>query len=353
MSFRWSSVKAYLRFLMLAPLFTACVALDGGEGDMPGAESDVVSDSDKPASDHLGTTQAALSSWVLTLSASSTSLWPTQSLTLTMTANQDVGPTPFFMSIWDSRPGVNAVLLKRCGTGTVCSVTTTSPTPAFVTYIAELTDVNDNESVENSLIAQVVDVEWKSSNLTLSASPTTLPIGSTTTLTTHTVEIGSSPFWAEIFDVTTGTRLAACGSGTSCSATISQSVATTHAFQAYFSQLSATSPPAGVVEQTPINYVTWTASGYSLSLAARFDDVTATASLDVGPTPYFIEIFDLTLGTRIGICGTGTTCTATAAAPLGAPHAVVAFISANDSTLPPANIQAVSNTVFAEAEPPR
>jgi hypothetical protein len=335
--------------LALAP-FTACMT---PEDDTPGAESSANPDSEKPASVELGTAQSALSAWALTISASSTKLWPTRSLTLTMTANQDVGPTPLFMSIWDSRPGVGAVMLKRCGSGTVCTVTTTSPVPAFVTYIAELTDVNNNESVENSLVAKIVNVEWQSANLTLSATPHTLPVGASTTLATHTVEIGLSPFYAEMFDTTTGAAFTPCGSGTACTATTSQPVATTHAFKAYLSFLGSALPPPNVSEEAPLNFVTWTASGYSLSLSASDDFVTAIASVNVGPTPYYIEIFDLTLGTRIGICGSGTTCSATVSAPSTFPHAVVAFISANDATLAPANIQASSNTVFAAEAPPR
>ncbi|HEY0482402.1 MAG TPA: hypothetical protein VGD37_33005 [Kofleriaceae bacterium] len=346
--------RAALGLLAFAPLLAAC-ALDpeAREVEDPSADSsgDLAPPSDKPTV-QTGVAQSALSSWVLTLNASQTSLWPTQPLTLTMTANQDVGPTPLYMTIWDSRPGINAVRVARCATGTVCSVTLTSSVPAFVTYIAELTDVSDNESVENSLIAQIVNVEWKSANLTMSVSPTTLPVGATTTLTAHTVEIGSSPSYTEIFDVTTGTRLAVCGSGTVCSASISQAVATTHAFRAYFSQLSTASPPPGIVEQTPMSYATWTASGYSLGLGASFDQVTATSSVDVGPTPYYIEIFDLTLGTRIALCGSGTTCSASVSVPAWSSHAVVAFISANDPTLTPASIQAVSSTVLATGKPP-
>jgi hypothetical protein len=306
---------------------------------------------EKPA--HLGAAQASLLPWVLTISASATTLWPSQQITVSMTANQSVSTTPLFMTLWATRPGNSSVLLARCGTGTFCSVTYTEPTPGFVTYVAELTDGLDHQSPENSLFAEALDVHWLSSNLTLTASPSTLPVGGTTTLTAHMVEIGSSPLYAEIYDDTTGTRLAICGSGTACTVTVSQAVATTHMFRAYFSQNSTAWPPAGTVEQTPVSLATWTASGYSLTLTSFFDSVTATSSINVGPTPYFIEIFDMTSGARIAVCATGTVCTGTASVTSVAAHGVAAFISANSLSLLPPNIQATSNTVLALAQPPR
>src|ERR1043166_5414640 len=44
--------------------------------------------------------------------------------------------------------------------------------------------------------------------------------------------------------------------------------------------------------------------GSSVSLAAQF-------SYNVGPTPYYIEIYDQTTGARLASCGYGTTCSAT------------------------------------------
>jgi hypothetical protein len=86
-------------------------------------------------------------------------------------------------------------------------------------------------------------VLWTGVSLSLSASPTTVPVGTATTLTAITsADIGPSPFWTEIYDATTQTRLVTCGYGTSCSATVSQSVATTHEYIAYLSNDSTAYP---------------------------------------------------------------------------------------------------------------
>ncbi len=63
----------------------------------------------------------------------------------------------------------------------------------------------------------------------LSASPTTLSLGSSGTVTaTASEEVGPTPYWIEIFDVTTGTPVALCASGTTCSATVEESAPVEH-----------------------------------------------------------------------------------------------------------------------------
>jgi hypothetical protein len=317
--------------------------------------SSIAPEPDKPifaSKSQLGASQSALLPWKLTVSASATSVWPTQAVTVTMTANQDVLPTPFYMTIWESI-GNTAIIANICDRGTSCSATRASPVPAFVSYFAELTDKLGNE--DNPSLTQVIHVDWKSSQLALSASPTTLPVGANTTLTTHTVDISMSPFWTEVYDFTAGTLLNECGWGTVCPSSVSQSVPTTRGFRASFgkhSTLPPVIPPAGIVEYTPVNYVTWTSSGYSLNLNVAGSNVTATASIDVGPTPYWIQIFDLNTGTRVGRCGWGTTCSVSGEGFPPNCHAFAAFISADDATLTPHDIQASSNTVISCTEPP-
>jgi hypothetical protein len=60
-------------------------------------------------------------------------------------------------------------------------------------------------------------------------------------------------------------------------------------------------------------------NGFAVSLAASTTDpylgtavtLTATANTDVGPTPYYITIYDETTGAELAVCGTGITCSAT------------------------------------------
>jgi hypothetical protein len=279
--------------------------------------------------------------WTVSLTASPNYLWPTQYATLTATANQDVGPTPYYIRIWDGQAGV---YLASCGTGKTCTATVTRPQITFTSFAAVIEDSSGygQASTYNH------DVYWHGVELALSASPTTVAVGGTTTLTaTANQDVGPSPFYIEIFDTTTGTFVKSCGSGTSCSVPVSQATAGTHAYQAFLMPYGTAYPPAAVQETTSTSYVTWGTSGYSISLYADSSTystatVTATASINVGPTAYYIQIFSEN-GTRIAICGSGTTCT-TQYAPTGAGGGtLVAFISANSTTLPPLNAQASSN----------
>lgn len=107
----------------------------------------------------------------------------------------------------------------------------------------------------------------------LAASPPTLPVGGTTTLTTH-------------------------------------------AFVAYVAAASSTPPPASIQGTSDTSYVTWTNSGMRVTLSGpEVDNIqsngpatyTATANIDVHPTGYVIEIYDETARTLLGFSTTGST----------------------------------------------
>jgi hypothetical protein len=183
------------------------------------------------------------------------------------------------------------------------------------------------------------------------AASNTLSIGGSTTLSISTdSDVGPTPYFIEIFDVTTASLLRACSYGTTCTTTpISQSAATTHTYLAYVSTYGTVMPPPNVVARSANTFVTWTSSGYTLSVptalncvASSLGQITATASIDVGPTPFFIEIFDQN-GNLLKSCGYGTTCTVTY--QCGA-YGLNAFISNSSSSYPPTGIQASSNTVI-------
>lgn len=85
--------------------------------------------------------------------------------------------------------------------------------------------------------------------------------------------------------------------------------------------LAATAVPAG-------------GGGFTVALAAsaywqvpgRPVTLTATANADVGPTPYYISIYDETSGTEVALCGFGTTCSAVVTSGTRATHTYQAYI---------------------------
>jgi len=164
---------------------------------------------------------APVSTWTVTLTANPNLLWPTQYSTLTATASTDVGPTPYYLRIYDRTAGDYVV---TCATGTTCSTPVTQPGQSTHYYVAVVSYASTGYPPSGEqAVSGDVGVVWHGVNLTLAASPTTVPVGAASTLTATTSQnIGLSPFWIEIFDVTTGTNVALCGSGTTCRATVSQ-----------------------------------------------------------------------------------------------------------------------------------
>ena len=286
--------------------------------------------------------------WTTTITASPQTLWPTQNSTIVVTANGDVGPTPYYIRIYDTSTSTTT-LLASCGSGTTCSVSVTRPTPAVGNFVGKITDFAGNvvPGSESGTIA----VNWQGVTLSLAASPTTQAPNQRSTLTaTSSLDISSSPFWIQIYDTATGTRLASCGFGTTCSAMVSQPSGT-RSYIAYLSASTTAYPPTQIQATSNTSYVTWSAADWRVSLSANPSPftfgttvLTANANGNVGPTPYFIQIFNEN-GTRVAICGGGTSCAATVTPAFPPGSNYVAFISDSSSTLPPGNIQASSNVV--------
>ena len=78
---------------------------------------------------------AVLCAFTVTLSASNTSPPAGTAVTLTATANQDVGPTPYYILIFDG-----GTIIQRCGSGTTCAITVNSATATTKTYVAKIAE---------------------------------------------------------------------------------------------------------------------------------------------------------------------------------------------------------------------
>ncbi len=144
-------------------------------------------------------------------------------------------------------------------------------------------------------------------------STNALPPGYSITLSAYAnLDVGPTPYYIEIYDLSTGGLLAVCGSGNSCSTSISESSPTTHSFIAYIGSYSGSNPPGTIAATSGIVYCTW----LSISLGASpqylapggQSTVTAYVNTDVGPTPFYIEVFDASTGANLAICASGSTC---------------------------------------------
>jgi hypothetical protein len=227
------------------------------------------------------------------------------------------------------------------------------PVPSYQSYQAVIGPLGTRPFTSGALASagrSSGGVEWQDvSPISLTSSAgTTLGLGGMTVLSASTIlNVGPTPFYIKIFDATTGTRVAECATGTSCSALVSQSAATTHRYIAYVSALSLAFPPPSIQDTSSSVFVTWSPTGWRISLSALDigGNVTAiaNANMDVGPTPYYIEILNQN-GTLLRECPSGTSCTASFFLPSGSED-LVAFLSALSTSLPPVNTQASSNVV--------
>lgn len=190
-------------------------------------------------------------------------------------------------------------------------------------------------------------VNWKSVWVHLEANPSTSPIGGVVTLTARTsADVVSGPFWTQIYDTATGTRLRRCPDGTVCSVGVGQpvAVADTRRYVAYVAYDDSAYPPADIQATSLGSYTTWTSSGWQLSLVTVVPGgmssiVEATANFDVGSTSYQIQVFNARTGAVIGRCATATCRFVVTDYP-------VAFVAPYSETFPPANIQASSNVLY-------
>jgi hypothetical protein len=185
-----------------------------------------------------------------------------------------------------------------------------------------------------------------------SASATTAPVGSGITLTARTnCDIGSVNALVQIVDNTNGNIPGKCRTGTSCSVTTTGLGALTHSFAAYLYIWNGSSWNA--LGHTQPIYLTWEAppNNFTVSLSGPSliayhggpATYTATANQDVGPTPYWIEIFDATTSTRLGYCSSGSTCSVSFTPSFAPGDELVAFVSSFSSSFLPTGIQASSN----------
>jgi hypothetical protein len=135
--------------------------------------------------------------------------------------------------------------------------------------------------------------------------------------------------------------LTICVQGTTCSVQVSQDQPGPVSYVAVVATTIAPLPPPVVMGRSAPVAVTWYRPPVDLTTnltavtGSSPVQITATAAVDVGPTPYDLEIFDATAGTLVTLCGRGSTCTATVARADASTHRYVASIAPWSATFPP------------------
>jgi hypothetical protein len=80
-------------------------------------------------------------------------------------------------------------------------------------------------------------------------------------------------------------------------------------------------------------------------LPGQASTLTATANMDVEPTPYYLRIYDETTGAYVATCGSGTTCSTTVTQPAPVTDDYMALVSDASPSYPPGSVQAGSASV--------
>ncbi len=273
------------------------------------------------------------------LSASSTDVLVGTSVTLTAITDQDLGPSGSSVIIFEG-----STQLTSCRSGTQCTASVSSTTAGRRDFFARLIF-----SGGSFFPSSTVSVTWNAASFTvsLSTSSTSTSVGTSVTLTaTANQDVGSTPFFIRILDGTT--EIASCGSGTRCVQSVTSSISTTRTFVAKVarndgSDVQATSSNLSVTWSAP----TATSSSFTITFSASATIVTvgttvtltATTNQSVGPTQFFIQIFEGS--NRLNTCGSGTECSTAVTETTAVTKSYVAKVARSDGT----DVQATSNTI--------
>jgi hypothetical protein len=189
-------------------------------------------------------------------------------------------------------------------------------------------------------------------SISLAASSYALwPTQYTTLTATASADVGPTIYYIYILDADTGTVLAECGTGTTCSVAVTKATATYDGFYAYVSTATDVDGNQEIAISSQVD-VEW--YGLELSLAASADTLpvgdtsvlTSTTTSDIGPTPFFVQIWDTTTDTLLVQCGTGFTCSADVSQSAATTHTYVATFAGYASSYPPPELQATSGVTY-------
>lgn len=207
----------------------------------------------------IATPAKAAPSYSVTLSADPTSLETGEATTLTTTASHDLTGTRWTTYVFDQ---TDPSWYRTCKVQT-CSFSVTQSSPGTHTYIAYVArDRSDPRYPPTQIQAtsNTVTVTWTQPTFTvrLDAEATWVTPGSTVRLlATANKDMAGRAFAIQIFDLTSGERLAICDSGSTCLAQVEQVTPATRAYQAFVAEPGPTPPPPNVQASSEVVTITW------------------------------------------------------------------------------------------------
>src|SRR5215831_4163204 len=174
--------------------------------------------------------------------------------------------------------------------------------------------------------------------LMLSSDADSVLAGRSALLTATADQTVTGTGWAiEIFDLTSGTLVAACSEGSQCS--VAYSASGRHEFSSFVTSPTDTIPDGAVAMQSNQVIVEWLGAGITVNQIVAGPGkpftVTATSTVDVEGTGRRIEIYDLTSGSRVTYCSRGTRCMTTMTQTRGGVRRILAYVSGEPGAVSP------------------
>ncbi len=168
-------------------------------------------------------------------------------------------------------------------------------------------------------------------HLTLTSTSDALHTGQAATITaTANLSVTSSDRAIEVFDLTSGTLVGGCANGSQCSVDYAAS-AGVHEFAAFVTTPSQTVPTDPSALASNHLRVGWLNSAIKANQAivgpGQAVTITATSTLDVLQSGRWLEIYDLSTGTRVTYCSRGTVCSTTMRMTGGGAHQLVGYVT--------------------------
>src|SRR5450432_1924064 len=241
-------------------------------------------------------------SWALTLTVTAGA-----TLSFAATSEYNVGGSSYYLQLFDVTTGKQ---VYACSTGTTCNASGYTPVTPQDSYVA-VVGTNSTTYPPTTVVATSAPVLPPAWTVSLTAT-----VGTTIALsTTSNYNVGSSKYYLQLFDVTTGKQVYACSTGTTCNASGYTPVTPQDSYVAVVGTNSMTYPPTTVVATSaPVLPPAWTVSltatvGTTIALSA-------TSNYNVGSSKYYLQLFDVTTGKQVYACSTGTTCNASGYTPV-------------------------------------
>jgi hypothetical protein len=157
---------------------------------------------------------------------------------------------------------------------------------------------------------------------------------------TSSVNVGLKQLDIDIYDQSTGARVAQCSTGYTCALGVTENVEESQTYIAYLTDATDVGGNHALSASAPVTidwisvHLAFTVDKNTLPLGGTVT-LTATTTVDIDLAPLYVQIWDVTTGAKVDTCAAGTLCQWTASKSVATTHAYVATFGAFYQSYPP------------------